>query len=116
MDEILQVSYSAVLKHLYEDFHFQSFHLRWIPDLLTPKLREQRRGYASEMIPILTAADQDGWHHCCRWGRVLVLLYYSPRQMWTITRDDITTKLKHDIHMKNSCLSILMMVDRTISQ
>jgi hypothetical protein len=36
-------------------FDFQSFHLRWVPHLLTPELREQRRVYASEMIPILAA-------------------------------------------------------------
>jgi transposase len=40
MAEILQVSHSTVLKHLHEDFRFQSFHLRWVPHVLTPELRE----------------------------------------------------------------------------
>jgi hypothetical protein len=43
MAEILQVSHSPVLKHFHEDLQFQSFHLRWVPYLLTPELREQRR-------------------------------------------------------------------------
>jgi hypothetical protein len=63
MDETLQVSHSPVLKHLHEDLHFQSFHVRWIPHLLKLELREQRRRYSSEMIPILTTADQDVLHH-----------------------------------------------------
>jgi hypothetical protein len=63
MAEALQVPHSMVLKYLRQDLLFQSFHFRSILHLLTPDLREQRRGYASEMIPILTAAGQDGWHH-----------------------------------------------------
>jgi hypothetical protein len=41
MAEILQVSHPTVLKHLLEDLEFQSFDLRWVPDLLTLELREQ---------------------------------------------------------------------------
>jgi hypothetical protein len=59
MDETLQISHSTVLKHLHEDLHFQSLHLHCVPPVLTPELREQRRRYSSEMIPILKAADQD---------------------------------------------------------
>jgi hypothetical protein len=44
--EILQVSHPRVLEHLHEDLQFQSFRLRWVPHLLTPELREQRRAYA----------------------------------------------------------------------
>jgi transposase len=35
MAETPQVSHSTVLKHLHEDLQFQSFHLRWVPHLLT---------------------------------------------------------------------------------
>jgi hypothetical protein len=66
MAEILQVSHSTLLKHLREDLQFQSFHLRWVPHLLTPELREQRGTYANEMIPILAAADRDWWRHLSR--------------------------------------------------
>jgi hypothetical protein len=80
MAETLQVSHSTVLKQLHEDIHFQSFHLRWVPHLLTPESREQRRGYGSEMI-----SDSDGggsgWlASSCHEGRVLVLfvLFSTP--------------------------------------
>jgi transposase len=63
MAETLQVSHSTVLKHLHEDFHFQSFHFCSVSHPLREGLREQRRGYASEMIPILASVDQDGSHH-----------------------------------------------------
>jgi hypothetical protein len=60
MAEILQVSHSAVFTHLHEDLQFQSFHLRWVPHLLMPELREQRRAHAGDMIPILPAPAHDG--------------------------------------------------------
>jgi hypothetical protein len=40
--ETLHASHSTVLKHLDEDLGFHRFHLRWIPHLLTPELKEQR--------------------------------------------------------------------------
>jgi hypothetical protein len=61
--ETLQVSHSTVLKHLHEDLGFQSFHLRWVPHLLTPELKEQRRTDATDMITVLPSAQKDGWHH-----------------------------------------------------
>jgi hypothetical protein len=63
MPATLQVSHSAVLKHLHQELGFQSFLLRWVPHLLTPELKEQRRLYANEMIAVLLSAQKDGWHH-----------------------------------------------------
>jgi hypothetical protein len=54
--ETLQVSHSTALEHLHEDHGFQSFHLRWVPHLLTPELKEQRRTYATETIAVLLSA------------------------------------------------------------
>jgi hypothetical protein len=81
MAGIIQVSHSTVLKHLYEDLEFQSFHLCRVPHLLTPELREQRRAYASEMIPILAAAAYDGRHHLVTGDRSWFFLSYSLRRM-----------------------------------
>jgi transposase len=41
--ERLQVSHATMLKHLHEDLEFRCFYLRWVPLLLTPELKEQRR-------------------------------------------------------------------------
>jgi hypothetical protein len=57
--ETLQVPDSTVLEHLHEDLGFQSFHLRWVPHLLTPELKEQRRLYATEIIAVLLSAQKD---------------------------------------------------------
>jgi hypothetical protein len=58
--ETLQVSHSTVLKHLYEDLGFQSFHLEWVPHLLTDELKERRCTYATEMIAVSLSAQKDG--------------------------------------------------------
>jgi hypothetical protein len=42
---------------------FKSFHLRWVPHLLTDDLRQKRKEHASAMLPFLYAAQRDGWHH-----------------------------------------------------
>jgi hypothetical protein len=61
--EVLQVSHSTVFKHLHEDFGFQSFHSRWVPHLLTPEFKEQRRTYAAERITVLPSAQKNSWYH-----------------------------------------------------
>jgi hypothetical protein len=85
MGEILQVSHSTVLKHLHENLQFYAFHLRWVPHPLTPELREQRRVYASEMIPILPAAAHDRWHHPVTGDEFWLLLSYSPLRVRTLS-------------------------------
>jgi hypothetical protein len=61
--ERLCVSHATVLKHLYVSIGFKSFHLHWVPHLLTDDLRQKRKEYASVMLPFLYAAQHDGWHH-----------------------------------------------------
>jgi hypothetical protein len=58
--EIVQVSYSTLLEHLRDDLGFGYFSLRWVPHLLAPELKEQRRRYAREMMPVLEAPAKDG--------------------------------------------------------
>jgi hypothetical protein len=58
--ETLQVSHSIVFEYLHEDLGFQSFHLQWVPHLLTFELKEQRRNYAIEMMAVLLSAQKDG--------------------------------------------------------
>jgi hypothetical protein len=75
--------------------------------LLTPELREQRRAYASEMIPILAAAAHDGWHHLATGDEFWFFLFYSPRRMGTLSRDDVATKPKHDIRTQKFMFTVI---------
>jgi hypothetical protein len=74
---------------------------------LTPELREQRCGYAREMIPVLPAAAQDGWHHLVTGDEWWFVLFYSPRRMWTLTRDDVGTKPRSDVHTKKVMFPVI---------
>jgi hypothetical protein len=40
----------------------------------------------------------------CGWWWVIIFLKISQRRMWTLSRDNVITKSKHDIQNKNSCL------------
>jgi hypothetical protein len=48
--ERLLVAYSTVLQYFHESFEFKSFHLHWVPHLLTGDLREKRKEYARAML------------------------------------------------------------------
>jgi hypothetical protein len=49
------------------------------------------------MIPILAAAPHDGWQHLVTGDESEFFLPYFPRRMWTLSREDVATKPKHDI-------------------
>jgi hypothetical protein len=70
-------------------------------------LREQQPGYASEMIPILTPADENGWYHLVTGDESWFFLSYSPSQRQTLTRDDVATKSRHDIHTKKCVFTVI---------
>jgi hypothetical protein len=61
--ERLIIAHSTVLQYLHGPFGFKSFHLRWVPHLLTDDLRQKRKEHASAMLPFLHAIEWDRWHH-----------------------------------------------------
>jgi hypothetical protein len=48
-----------VLLHLHNSIGFRSFHLHWVPHLLTHDLREKRNEYAKVILSFLHAAERD---------------------------------------------------------
>jgi hypothetical protein len=61
--EILNIVYSTLLLHLHNSIGFRSFHLHWLPHLLTHDLREKGKEYARAMLPFLHVAECDSWFH-----------------------------------------------------
>jgi histone-lysine N-methyltransferase SETMAR len=59
------------------------------------------------MILVLTAAARDGWHHLVTGDESWFFFTYSPRRMWILTRDDMATKRRPDIHTKKSMFTVL---------
>jgi hypothetical protein len=91
-------------RYLHVSIGFKSFHLRWVPHLLTDDLRQTRKEHASAMLPFLYAAQCDGWHHLVTADESWFFFNTSPCRMWTLSRDDVATKPRLDIQSKNSCL------------
>jgi hypothetical protein len=52
----------------------------------------------------LHAAERDGWHHLVTGDESWFFFNTFSRRMWTLSRDDVMTKPKHDIQSKHSCL------------
>jgi hypothetical protein len=93
----LKISLTAVLHHFHEVLEFKSFHLRWVPHLLTNDLREKRKDVAGEMIPSLEAAFQEGWRSFVTRDEPWFFLSRWPRRMWSVERDDVATIVKRDL-------------------
>jgi hypothetical protein len=58
--ETLRVAHSIVLLHLHDSIGFRSFHLYWVPHLLTHDLPEKQMEYAQAMPSVLLVAERDG--------------------------------------------------------
>jgi hypothetical protein len=52
-----------MLNYLHLAIGFKSFHLRWVLHLLTGDSRQKRKEDARAVLPLLHAAQRDGWHH-----------------------------------------------------
>jgi hypothetical protein len=105
--ETLYLSHSTVLKHLHEDLGLQSFQLRWVPHLLIPELKERWRTDATGMITVLLSVHKDGWPHLVTGDEPWFFLSYSPRRMWTLTRDDVASKLRREIRAAKFMYTIM---------
>jgi hypothetical protein len=92
-----------VLRHLHDSIGFKSFHLHWVPHLLTDDLREKWKEHARAMLPFLYAAEHDGWHHLVTGDESWFFFNTSPRRMWILSKDDVVTKSRLDIQSKKSC-------------
>jgi hypothetical protein len=76
---------------------FRSFHLHWVLRVLTVGLREKWMEYAQAMLPFLHAAKRDGWHHPVTDDKSWFFLDISSHRMWTLSRDYMIIKPRHDI-------------------
>jgi hypothetical protein len=71
---------------------------------LTRDMREKMMEYAQVMLVVLHAAECDSWHRLVTDDESSFFLNRLPRRMWTLSRDDVITKLRFDIQSKNLCL------------
>jgi hypothetical protein len=60
--EALLIAYPIVFLHLHDCIGFKTFYLHEVPHILTYGLCEKWREYARQMLPVLYAAECDGWH------------------------------------------------------
>jgi hypothetical protein len=122
MAERLLVTYPIVLQYLHESFWFKLFHLHWVPHLSTCDLREKWKEYARVMLPFLHVAEQDGWHHLVTGDELWFCDNILPCWMWTLSRDDVITKPRHEIQSNKLMFTIIKnasgfyVIDRLINQ
>jgi hypothetical protein len=79
--ERLRASHATVLNHLHLSIGFKSFHLRWVPHLLTEDLCQKRKDDARAMLPLLHAVQRDGWHRLMTGDESWFFFDTSPHRM-----------------------------------
>jgi hypothetical protein len=52
------------------------------------------------MLPLLHAAQRDGWHHLVTGDKTWFFFDTWPHRMWTLSRDDLATKSRQQIQSK----------------
>jgi hypothetical protein len=77
--ERLRIGHATVLEYLHVSIGFKSFHLRWVPHLLTDDLRQKRKEHASAILPFLYAAQHDRWHNLVTGDESWFFFNISPR-------------------------------------
>jgi hypothetical protein len=107
MAKRLLVAYSIVLQYLHESLWFKSFHLHWVPHLLTDDLREKPKENARAILPFLHAPERDGWHHLVTGDESWFFYNISPRRIWMLSRDDVVTQPRHDIQSQKFMFTII---------
>jgi hypothetical protein len=70
-----------VLIYLYLSIGFKSFHLRWVPHLLTEDLRQKQEDNARAMLPLLHVAQRDDWNLLVTDDESWFFFDTSPRRM-----------------------------------
>jgi hypothetical protein len=105
--ERLPVGHVTVLEHLHVSIGFKSFHLRWVPHLLTNDLWQKRKEYTSAMLPFVYTAQSDGWHHLVTCDESWFFFNTSPHRMWILSRNDMATKTRFDIQGKKFMFAII---------
>jgi hypothetical protein len=68
--------------------------------------------YPTAMLPFLHDAERDGWHHLVTGDESWFFLDTSPCRTWTLSREDVITKTKHQIQSKKIHVSGPMESDR----
>jgi hypothetical protein len=59
------------------------------------------------ILPFLHAVERDSWHHLVTDDESWFSLNLSPRRTWALSRDDVITKLRHDIQSKTIMFTIM---------
>jgi hypothetical protein len=81
--------------------------LYWMSRALTVGLREKRMEYAQTMMPFLNAAERDYWHHLVTGDESWFFLDTALHRLWTLSRDNVITKPRHDIQSKEFMFTVI---------
>jgi hypothetical protein len=74
---------------------------------LTDDLRAKQNEQATAMLSYLRAAQNDGWQHLVTGDESWFFFDTSPCRMWTLSKDDITTKSRQQIQSKKCLVTII---------
>jgi transposase len=105
--QTLGLAASTVLRHLTGNLGYHSFHLRCVPHLMTPEIRENRKQTASEMLPILEEAARNNWKHLITGDESWFFLSQLPSRMWSLTKETVETNVRRNFQCEKIMFTIM---------
>jgi hypothetical protein len=101
--EILDVSQTTILNHLRNSLGMKLFHLRWIPNQLTEKLRANRIHKCQKLLPLLERMEANPFRIVLTGNKSWFMLEYQHAVKWSLSREDVSEKVRQQIGTKKLC-------------
>jgi hypothetical protein len=105
--ERLSIAPSTVTHHLEENLGYHSFHLRWVPHVMTEDLKAKRKEVANQMLPYLEKAASQNWRRIVTGDESWFYLSQLPSRMWSLARDNVATNVRNDFQSQKIMFTIM---------
>jgi hypothetical protein len=87
------------------------FHLRWIPNQLTEKLRASRIQNCQELLPLLERMEANKFRNILTGDESWLLFESQQAVKWSPSREDVSDRVRQQIGTKEFMLTVVWKVE-----
>lgn len=105
--EELHESHSTIFDHITKTLGYKNRSLKWVPHELTCDMKEKRYKDSKLLLDYLMSESFNNFEFIITGDESWFYLDYSPRTLWTISNDNIPTRVEKCIGAKKYMLTIM---------
>jgi hypothetical protein len=109
--EALKVSVRTVLPRLHDSVGMKNYHLRWVPYPLTDDLKWMRVAKSEELLTVLQAMEEQGFHNLVTGAESWFYLDYCPATQWSVCADNVEPTAKRTIAARKFIVIVIFGID-----